>query len=57
MDKSAKQMDGEEEQIGALYAEVNPEGEAPNSLAEAPPAPLDYDDLGGTANQSDVNKK
>ncbi len=57
MDKSAKKMDGEEEKIEALYEEINPEDEAPNSLAEATTAPLDNDDLGGTANQNDVNKK
>ena len=57
MDKSAKKMDGEEEKIEALYEEINPEDKAPNSLAEATTAPLDNDDLGGTANQNDVNKK
>ncbi len=58
MDKSAKNMDKEEEKIEKLANDINPsEDISPDSLAEATTAPLDNDALGGTAKEQDVNKK
>ncbi len=56
MDKSDNEMDAEEEKIEKLYEDINPQDDAPTSLAEATTAPLDNDALGGTAKQDDVKK-
>ena len=58
MDKSAKNMDQDEEKIQQLASEVNPsENIVPDSLAEATTAPLSDDALGGHATEDDVKKK
>lgn len=58
MDKSAKNMDQDEEKIQQLASEINPsEDIAPDSLAEATTAPLSDDALGGHATEDDVKKK
>lgn len=58
MDKSAKNMDQDEEKIQQLASEIKPsEDITPDSLAEATTAPLSDDALGGHATEDDVKKK
>ena len=56
MDKPNKDMDAEEKKIQELASEIDPNDEAPDSLAEATTAPLSDDALGGTASQDDLSK-
>ena len=58
MDKSAKNMDQDEEKIQQLASEIKKfEDITPDSLAEATTAPLSDDALGGHATEDDVKKK
>ena len=57
MDKSKQDMDQEEKKIQKLANEIDPNDNAPDSLAEATTAPLSDDALGGTANQDDIETK
>lgn len=54
MDKSNKDRDAEEKKIQELTDEIDPTDTVPDSLAEATTAPLDDDDLGGTATQDNT---
>ena len=54
MDKSNKDRDAEEKKIQELTDEIDPTDTVPDSLAEATTAPLDDDDLGGTATQDNI---
>ena len=57
MDKSKQDMDQEEKKIQELANEIDPNDNAPDSLAEATTAPLSDDALGGTASQDDIETK
>lgn len=58
MSNSPNNMDEQEKEIEKLAEEINPsEQSAPDSLAEVTTAaPLEDDELGGNAEESDVNK-
>ncbi|MEN8625392.1 hypothetical protein [Psychrobacter proteolyticus] len=58
MSNSPNNMDEQEKEIEKLAEEINPrEHTAPDSLAEVTTAaPLEDDELGGNATESDVNK-
>lgn len=44
------------EEVRELANDIDPTDKKPDSLAEATTAPLDDDQLGGTASQEDPNK-
>ena len=58
MSNSPNNMNDQEKEIEKLAEEINPsEHTAPDSLAEVTTAaPLEDDELGGNATESDVNK-
>jgi len=58
MSNSPNSMDEQEKEIEKLAEEINPsEHTAPDSLAEVTTAaPLEDDELGGNAKESDANK-
>lgn len=58
MSNSPNNMDEQEKEIEKLAEEINPsEHTAPDSLAEVTTAaPLEDDELGGNATESDANK-
>lgn len=58
MSNSPNNMDEQEKEIEKLAKQINPsEHSAPDSLAEVTTAaPLEDDELGGNATESDINK-
>jgi len=55
MSNSENNMDAQEKEINKLYEEVNPQDEAPTSLAEATTAPLDDEVIGRHTTQADLH--
>ena len=53
MSNSPNNMDAQEKEIDELYKELDPQDEAPVSLAEATTAPLDNDAIGRHTTQAD----